>query len=255
MNGSLKHAIVRRPAASLGGGITTANLGVPDVELAARQFDHYVAALAAGGLTVEVLEACAAFPDAHFVEDTAVITPEVAVITRPGAAARRGEADLMAPVLAAHRPVQRIAAPGTVDGGDVLVVGDRVLIGLSGRTDEAGARQLARILEGHGLSCALLPVGGGLHLKSSVNLVDDGVLLVSEDLAGRPELESFRLLVAPARETYACNALLVNDHLLLPAGYPETRRLVSSLGREIVELDTSEFRKMDGGLTCLSLRF
>jgi len=252
---SLRHAIVRRPAPTLGRGLTTARLGPPDPALAAEQFEGYVAALTACGLTVEILEALPDFPDAHFVEDTAVLLPDVTVLTRPGAPQRRGEVEFMETVLARRGHLHRIADPGTLDGGDVLVAGDLVLVGLSARTNAEGARQLAAILAEHGLACRMVPVGEGLHLKSSVNTVGEGVLLVSGAMAGREELADHRLLVVPEYESYACNTLLVNGRLLVPAGYPGTRRLLEALGPEIIELDLTEFRKMDGGLTCLSLRY
>ncbi len=220
-----------------------------------KQFEDYVAALGDCGLAVQILEPLEKFPDAHFVEDTAVIIPDAVVIARPGAESRRDESDAMVPVLANRRPVHRIEGPGTLDGGDVLVAGDVAFIGLSARTDESGARQLGAVLESHGIACRTVPVGAGLHFKSSVNLVSDGVLLVTEDFASREELVDYTTIVVPSDEAYACNSLLINGRLLMPAGYPATRRLLEPLGHDIIELDTSEFRKMDGGLTCLSLRF
>ena len=123
------------------------------------------------------------------------------------------------------------------------------------RTEEEGARQLGAILEPHGFSCRTVPVGEGLHLKSSVNLVADKVLLVTASFADRRELAGYRKIVVPAGEEYAANTLLINGTLIMPAGFPRTRGLLESLARPVIELDTSEFRKMDGGLTCLSLRF
>lgn len=248
-------AIVRQPAPTLGDGLTTACLVAPDLDLAQRQFDFYVQALEACGLTVMILPPLSAHPDAHFVEDTAVMVGDSAVITRPGAPTRRGEAEAMAPMLAAHGVVRRIEAPGTLDGGDVLIAGDVAFIGLSARTNIAGSDQLGGVLESHGLSWRTVPVGAGLHFKSSVNVVGDGVLLVTQEFAGREELAGFTTVAVPVGDEYACNTLLLNDRLLMPAGYPATRRLLEPLGRDIIELDTSEFRKMDGGLTCLSLRF
>jgi dimethylargininase len=161
----------------------------------------------------------------------------------------------MAPVLAGHRDLAHIEPPGTLDGGDVLIVGDRVLIGISGRTNAAGAHQLGGILGAHGYDCRPVPVDAGLHLKSGVNYVGDGVLLLTAGFAAQQALAGFERIVVVEDETYACNTLLANGRLLTPAGFPATRRRLGDLGREIVELDASEFRKMDGGLTCLSLRF
>jgi len=189
------------------------------------------------------------------VEDTAVVTRDVAVLARPGATVRRGESVAMEPILAAHRPVRHIESPGTLDGGDVLLVGTHALIGISDRTNEAGAQQLGEILGEHGHTWQTVPVAAGLHFKSSVNLVDEKTLLLTARFARDQALAGYARIVVPDHESYACNVLLLNGRLLIPSGYAETRRRLERLGREIIELDTSEFRKMDGGLTCLSLRF
>ena len=248
-------AIVRCPGHNLGLGLTTANLGAPDHDLAERQFRRYVRALETCGLVVELLDPLPDFPDAHFVEDTAVVTRDVAVLARPGAIVRRGESVAMEPILAAHRPVRHIESPGTLDGGDVLLVGTHALIGISDRTNEAGAQQLGEILGEHGHTWQTVPVAAGLHFKSSVNLVDEKTLLLTAGFARDQALAGYAQIVVPDHESYACNVLLLNGRLLIPSGYAETRRRLERLGREIIELDTSEFRKMDGGLTCLSLRF
>jgi len=251
---TFSQAICRRTGADLGRGLTTADLGAPDFERACRQHEAYVQALRDLGLTVTVLDALSDFPDAHFIEDTAVVTPHVAVITRPGHPDRRGEEESIAPILAMHRPLAHIIAPGTVDGGDVLIVGNHVFIGVSERTNAAGAAQLAAILARYGHTATEVPVAAGLHFKSSVNELGD-VLLVTEDFAGRPELADHRCLVVPPGEEYAANTLRINDHLLTPAGYGGVLSELDDLGLGITVLDMSEMRKMDGGLTCLSLRF
>ena len=248
------HAIVRLPTTNAGNGLTSAGLGPPHVERMLAQHRNYVNILESLNLQVTVLDADENFPDGCFVEDTAVVTPEVAVITRPGAASRRGEEVPIEPLLAAHRPVARIAAPGSVDGGDILVMGERVIIGLSGRTNEEGARQLAEIFEGRGMRCITLAAGNGLHLKSSVNALGDDRLLVTREFAECAELSEFERVVIPADESYAGNSLWVNGRVLVPAGFPATRELIDGLGVETIEIQVSEFRKMDGGLTCLSIR-
>ncbi|MBU8869268.1 MAG: hypothetical protein KOO60_00210 [Gemmatimonadales bacterium] len=254
-NTNFCQAIVRKPARSLGSGITTAEFGVPDFEKAEWQFAMYVQALEDCGLTVTVLDPLEEFPDAHFVEDTAVVLPDAAILCRPGAASRRGEAEHMAPVLSRQRELTRINEPGTLDGGDVLLVGTHCLIGLSDRTNKEGATQLGSLLSDHGYTWQTVPVGAGLHFKSSVNHVGNGTLLVSEEFAGNQALARFDQIVVDPAEQYACNTLLLNDRLLLPSGFPDTRRKLETLGLPIFILSTSEFRKMDGGLTCLSLRF
>jgi len=249
------HAITRLPCPNFAAGLTTATLGLPDYELALQQHQTYVTTLGSLGLAVTVLESEPDYPDAHFVEDTAVITPEIAVITRPGALARRGEEESIAPVLAQHRTLAHIQAPGTVDGGDVLVMGKHCLIGLSQRTNEAGANQLRDILLGYGYNCAILPVGEGLHLKSSINYLGQERVLVTQDFVDLEILAGFEKVIAPDEEVYAANTLWINDTLLTPHGFPKTHALLMDAGLPVIEMPASEMEKMDGGLTCLSLRF
>lgn len=249
------NAIARTPAANAGKGITTAALGRPEVPLMRAQHDAYLRALDSLGVSITLLEADERFPDGCFVEDTAVVTPDCAVITRLGAPPRRGEEVAIEPLLAAHRPVARIEAPGTMDGGDIVVAGERVLIGLSERTNRDGAAQLAEILETHGMVCRTVPVVGGLHLKSHVNPLGARRLLISRVYAEREELADFDCIVLPDGEEQAGNSLHFDHRVLVPAGSPGTARLLADHGLTAIPLDMSEFQKMDGGLTCLSIRF
>jgi len=248
------HAISRIPGPDYPLGLTTSTLPAPDLDLALAQHAAYVRCLESLGLTVEVLPAAPGFPDACFVEDTAVVVRELAIVSRPGAPARLGETELMVEPLSAHRPLARIQAPGTLDGGDILQVETRFFIGVSDRTNDEGARQLAAILAEHGYQSDIVRVAAGLHLKSSLNYVGENTMLVTTDFAGHPAIGAFRQIVCPEGEEYAANTLLVNGTLIMPAGYSRTRALLEPLGLPLVELDTSEYRKMDGGLTCLSLR-
>lgn len=250
-----RNAITRRPGPDFGRGLTRAGLGTPDLQLATAQHAAYVAALRAAGLEVTELAPLAGHPDAWFVEDPAVVTPEVAVLTRPGAAERRGEGETLEAALAAHRPVVRIEPPGTLDGGDVLAIDGHYYVGISSRTNDAGAEQLGRILSEHGHTWRPVAVSDGLHLKSSVNHVGGGVVLIAETFAAADAFSEHEQIPVDPDEEHACNTLLVNERLLVPAGFPRTRVALERLGLAIVELDTSEMRKMDGGLTCLSLRF
>ena len=247
-------AIARRPGPDCAGGLTEADLGPPGYNLLLEQHTAYVGALRALGLEVDVLDPLPDHPDAYFVEDTAVVTPEVAVITNPGAEARRGEAIAMEPVLARMRETVRIREPGTVDGGDVLQVGRHFFIGISGRTNEAGAAELGGILAGRGYTWEAVPVGEGLHLKASVNHAGGNTLIVTREFSGRAAFEKYDRIVVPPGEEYAANILYVNGSLIVPAGHPGTRAALEPLGLPIVELDMSEARRMDGGLTCMSLR-
>lgn len=249
------HAITRKPGENFAQGLSTADLGVSSYPQMLEQHAAYVEILQQTGLEVIELEALPDFPDAYFVEDVAVVTPEVAVITNPGAAARNGEQLAIEPVLAQYRAIERIQPPGTLDGGDVLMVGKHFFIGISERTNPLGAAQLGAIVERYGNTWIAVPVGAGLHLKSSVNWVGDNNLLISAAFAGQPEFEGFRQIVVDPREEYACNTLWINDVLLTPKGFPKTWEQLETLGLPIIELDTSEAQKMDGGLTCMSLRF
>jgi dimethylargininase len=249
-------AIARKPAKNFAQGLTsTVSAKPPRYELLLKQHETYLEALKACGLNVTILDPLPDYPDAYFVEDTAVVTADVAVITHPGAETRRGEEESMVPVLAGFRKIERILAPGTVDGGDVLQVDNHFFIGLSERTNKEGAGQLGRILESCGKTWATVEVGAGLHFKSSVNYVGKNTLLVTPDFAEREQLSGYDKIVVGKAEAYAANTLLVNEHLLTPTGFPCTRQKLEALGFEIIELETSEVRKMDGGLTCMSIRF
>ncbi len=247
-------AICRLPGPDFAQGLTAANLGAPDYDRLLRQHASYLDALREAGLAVQLLDPLPGFPDAYFTEDVAVITPEIAVITRPGAPSRRGEAAHIEAALAGLRPLGRIQAPGTLEGGDVLVVDRRVFIGLSSRTNPAGAGQLAALLEPFGYACSAVPVSRGLHLKTSVTAAGEDTLLLTAELEGCPEFHPFRRLVVPPEEAPAANCLFLNGRLLVASGFPRTRDLLGQLGLPLVELDNSETRKMDGGLTCESLR-
>src|SRR3954470_2925609 len=181
-------AILRCPGADFAAGITTASLGAPDRARMLAQHAAYATTLRALGLAVDVLDPLPGFPDAYFVEDVAVIVPEIAVIARPGALARRGEVEAIAPVVARHREVVTLEEPATLDGGDVLIVHRDVLVGVSARTNAAGAAQLARFLERHGYRVRPVPVAAGLHLKSSVSFLGGDTLLVAEGFATAPQL-------------------------------------------------------------------
>jgi len=249
-------AIARKPGKNFTRGLTTTiSVTPPRYELLLQQHETYLETLKSCGLGVTILDPLPDYPDAYFVEDTAVVTSDVAVITNPGAATRKGEVESMVPVLAGFRKIERILAPGTVDGGDVLQMGSHFFIGLSERTNKEGAGQLGRILESFGNTWATVEVGAGLHFKSSVNYVGQNTLLVTPDFAEHVELRGYDKIVLENAEAYAANTLLVNEHLLIPAGFPATRQKLEVLGFKIIELETSEVRKMDGGLTCMSIRF
>ena len=243
----LTHAITRLPGENFADGLTTANLGRPDYTLIKKQHLAYRQALLALGLDVLVLPAESAYPDAYFVEDAAIVTP--------CAPSRRGEELSLQPFLAYYRPLFHIRPPGTVDGGDVLMVGNHFFIGLSERTNQEGASQLNSFLADAGHTSKTVSVTAGLHLKSGVSYVGNDILLLIHTLADYPAFARYQRIVLDPDEEYAANTLFINEVLLIPQGYPKIRTKLASLGRRIIELDVSEVRKMDGGLSCMSLRF
>ena len=248
-------AITRLPGPNFSDGLTLAGLGAPDYELILQQHATYVKTLRECGLEVIELAPLPAHPDAYFVEDPALITPEIAVITLPGAISRRGEQESLAEVLREYRPLEFIISPGTVDGGDVLAAGSHYFIGLSERTNPAGAGQLGGILERYGYTWSTVQVGAGLHLKSDVNYLGSDVMLCTSRFEDHDAFADFSKIVVDDEEAYAANSLQLNAYLLTPAGFPNTLHKLDTAGFEPVELDVSEVRKMDGGLTCMSLRF
>ena len=246
-------AIVRRPGRNFSEGITTSTLGKPDFRKALEQHSAYCDALAGCGLELLVLEADERYPDGCFVEDTAIVTGEVAVITRPGAESRLGEEAEISNTLSEFRKIETIKLPGTLDGGDVLRVENHFFIGISGRTNREGARQLSGILSKYGYTASEEEVGEGLHLKSGIAYLGKGYFISA---AGFSKIAgSSGIIISDQEESYSANCLPVNDFLLIPKGFPKTKKKIVELGYNIIELDMSEFRKMDGGLTCLSLLF
>ena len=251
--GMFTNAIVRTPGADASEGLTNASLGKPTQETLLRQHANYVQTLEALGLTITHLAPLEGHPDAYFVEDAALMFDEVAIVTRPGASARLEEAEALAPTIATFRQLQRLTTPATLDGGDVLQIGKRVYVGLSERTNEEGLRQLAALLAPHGYDVKPIAVASGLHLKSSVTWAGGDALVLTKSLTAH--FPNYRHLVVPDEESYAANVLWVNGTLLMPRGFPRTRELLEKLNLPIRELDQSEVQKMDGALTCMSLRF
>ncbi len=250
------YALTRQPSPDFAKGITTsAHLGLPDYDRLLVQHNAYEETLQRLGLQIIHMDALPGFPDAYFVEDVAVITPEVAIITRPGALARQGEQSSVAEKLAPYRSLTFIQAPGTVEGGDIFFIDKHFFIGVSERTNAAGAAQLAKAVAKHGYHATLVPVRAGLHLKSSVNPIGADLLLVTAEFAGHEAFSGFQKIILPKQEEYAANTLWVNAHLITPSSFPKTRQILSQMDMEVIELEMSEVQKMDGGLSCMSLRF
>ena len=252
----ITQAIVRTPCPEMIHGLTTANLGRPDYKKALRQHAHYVEVLKSCDLEVLVLPPDGNFPDSTFVEDTALLTPKGAVIARPGAPSRRGETRQIKRVLKNYfQNIESIKSPGTFDAGDILKVESHYYIGLSERTNQSGARQMIRVLNDFGYSASTIRLKNLLHLKSGVSYLDNNLLAVTGELIDHPLFEHFDQIKISASESYAANSLSINGFILIAAGYPETRQAFQKTGCPVIEIDLSEFRKIDGGLSCLSLRF
>ena len=268
----LSRAIVRPPGASFVAGLTRANLGPPNYEHALRQHAAYCDALESCGLTLMRLEPDERFPDSTFVEDTAIMissrvsgdsstrtAPQIAIMTRPGAPSRRGEGQSIEQTLTElGLETYAIPPPGTVDGGDICETEDHFFIGLSERTNEAGASQLADLLKSFGYTSSIVDIRHLktiLHLKSGLAYLGDNRLVVIEALRSQAVLQDYELVAVENDEGYAANCVRVNDHMLLAAGFPRFERTLKDLGYKTVTLQMGEFQKLDGGLSCLSLRF
>lgn len=258
-------AITRTPGSNYEDGLTTVDLGIPDYHQALREHARYIEALRQCGLTLTELPADLHFPDGTFVEDTAILLVDggaegrAAIITRPGAVERAGEtAEMKAVLKDYYAQLGEINAPGTLDGGDICEAGKHFFIGISLRTNQAGGDQLAEWLAGHGYTSSFVDIRqtpGILHLKSGIAYLGDNRLVVIDALAEHPAFKGFELVRVAAGEEYAANCIRVNDAILIAAGYPKFEAELRRLGYKLVVLEMSEFQKMDGGLSCLSLRF
>ena len=252
-------AIVRKPCARFADGLTGVDLGSPNLERALEQHQAYCEALESCGLEVIALPADDEYPDSTFVEDTAILTARGAITTRPGAESRQGETDTIEPILRRYyNELASIREPGTVDGGDVCEAGEHFFIGISRRTNEEGANQLTRWLDSLGYSSSLIDIrslSNILHLKSGLAYLGGERLVVIETLLGDEGFCDYELSVLNSAEEYAANCVLLNSKVLVAAGFDNTQKHLEHLGYQTIALDMSEFQKMDGGLSCLSLRF
>jgi dimethylargininase len=256
----LTTAVVRIPAKTFANGLTS-QAATPNYQQALQQHDGYCRVLEACGLSLIRLDADERFPDSTFVEDTAVVlaNPTRTIFSRPGASSRTGEVEgIREAITPLTTAVHEIVAPGTLDGGDVCEVGEHFFIGVSKRTNEAGGLQLATFLSAYGLGSTLVDIRDCdeiLHLKSGIAHLGDGRLAVIESLAANPAFHNYEIVLVPKGEEYAANCVSINQKLLIAAGYPLFQQTLKQLGYQTVSLEMSEFRTMDGGLSCLSLRF
>lgn len=253
-----QHAIVRPPCSSYPHGLTTAGLGAPDLNLALRQHRAYCEALEQCGLNIIILEPDPRYPDSTFIEDTAVVTSHRAILTHPGAPSRQGEVISVQQVLAQYYSAsQTIRPPGTLDGGDICQAGDHFFIGISDRTNAAGARQLAEFLDSDGYTSSIVDIRGSelLHLKSGIAYLGDKRLVMVDGMERLGDFTDFEIITVDEQEQYAANCVRINDYVLLAAGFSQVAERLSAKGYKTITLEMSEFQKMDGGLSCLSLRF
>jgi len=224
-----------------------------DYERAVAQHEGYRAVLAALGCEVLRLPAAADYPDSVFVEDTAIVLDTAVVITRPGAASRRGETDLIEQVLAPRRDLFRMTGPGTLDGGDVMRLERTLVVGLSGRTTEDGAQELARLVEPRGFRVRTVTVSGCLHLKSAVTAVGQNRVLLNPEWVDPAAFRGTEVIEVHPAEPAAANALRVGDTLVYPAAHVLTAELLRHRGHDVRVVDASELAKAEGGVTCCSL--
>ncbi|MEI4260797.1 dimethylarginine dimethylaminohydrolase family protein [Roseovarius sp. D0-M9] len=250
------HAISRRPGASVTAGLRAEDRGAPDRARMMAAHDAYIATLRSTGAEVTVLEALEEYPDALFVEDTALCLPEGAIMMRPGAPSRMGEVAQMRPVLATlFADLRDIAGPGHIEGGDILYTGREVLVGRSARTDAAGVAELRAILDewGHALRELQTPEGV-LHFKTDCSLLDPETILSTRLLDSEGCFDGYRVLHLPEGEEAAANAIRFNDVVLLPDGFPKTAEMLTREGYAIRPIDNTDCALLDGGMSCLSLR-
>ncbi|GHE94126.1 NG,NG-dimethylarginine dimethylaminohydrolase (dimethylargininase) protein [Aliiroseovarius zhejiangensis] len=250
-------AITRRPSASITDGLRAEDTGTPDLDQMLRDHAHYVATLKKTGAEVVELPPLEDFPDAVFVEDTALCLPRGAVLMRPGAPSRMGEVAHMAPALRDfYDDVREIVGPGHIEGGDILVTGREILVGRSDRTDAAGVAELTRIVSdwGHNLREVFTPPGV-LHFKTDCSLLDGDTILATQRLDASGCFDGYRVLHVADGEEAAANSIRFNQFVLMPAGFPRTAEMLDKAGFEVVEINNSECAKLDGGMSCLSLRF
>lgn len=255
---SFSHAITRQPAGSIVQGLRAVDTGTPDLDVMLRHHADYVAALAETGAKIIQLPALSAYPDSVFVEDTALCLPEGAVIMRPGAPTRLGEAGEMAPHLAALYPDLRAitGADSFIEAGDILMCETEVLVGRSARTNAAGIAELAGILAQWGIKTReVFTPAGVLHFKTDCSLMDEETILATPRLAASGCFDGYRVIHTGAGEEAAANAIRFNNLVLMAAGFPRTRDALLAAGYDLREIGNSECAKLDGGMSCLSLRF
>jgi dimethylargininase len=252
------HAITRRPALSITQGLRAIDTGSPDLTLMTSHHADYIAALRSTGATVIELPALDEYPDSVFVEDTALCLPQGAIIMRPGAPSRLGEAAEMAPHLAdLYDQIRPITGPESyIEGGDILVTESEILVGRSARTNAIGIAEMTSLVApwGHKVREVLTPPGV-LHFKTDCSLLDGQTILSTVRLAASGCFAGYRIILTAPGEEAAANSIRFNDLVIMPAGFAATRARITAAGFTVHEIGNSECAKLDGGMSCLSLRF
>ncbi|MEO9460016.1 MAG: dimethylarginine dimethylaminohydrolase [Lentilitoribacter sp.] len=254
---TFSHAICRQPSSSIINGLRAVDTGAPDLELFEKNHSDYISALKSTGAKVTVLNAMDAYPDSVFVEDAALCLPELAILMRPGAPTRLGEAKEMAPHLSAHySTVRTIEGPGFIEGGDILVTEREILVGKSARTNSAGVAELKSLVAeyGHKLREVQTPPDV-LHFKTDCSLLDEETILSTKRLAQTGCFKGYRVLYTEDGEEASANSIRFNDLLIIPNGFDKTAETLDKAGYKICQIGNSEAAKLDGGMSCLSLRF
>ncbi|WP_306116960.1 MULTISPECIES: dimethylarginine dimethylaminohydrolase family protein [unclassified Roseovarius] len=249
-------AITRRPGQSITEGLRAQDTGTPDLSRMLDAHAHYVATLKQTGAEVIELPPLEAYPDAVFVEDTALCLPQGAVLMRPGAPSRMGEVAAMAPTIReVYDDVREIRGPGHIEGGDILVTGKEILVGRSDRTDADGVAELTRVVADweHKVREVVTPPGV-LHFKTDCSLLDANTILSTKRLDASGCFDGYRVLHVADGEEAAANSIRFNQFVLAPAGFPRTVEMLRAQGYDVVEIDNADCAKLDGGMSCLSLR-
>ena len=253
---NFRHAIVRTPCKNLIYGFTTQKTGCADYTKSIEQHENYIKLLEELGLNIAVLSSDERFPDSTFIEDTAILTPSLAVLCNPGADSRKGEVNTVRDFLKTKfNKIETIEGPGTLDGGDVLEINDQFYIGLSNRTDQNGAEQLITILSKIGKTGSIIPVSEGLHLKSSVSYLGEKYLLINSESINMSHFSDYQCITTAFNEGYSANSISINGTVIMPNGFSKTKTKIENAGFLVKTLNVSEFKKLDGGLSCLSLRY
>lgn len=251
------HAIVRTPAPSVVNGLSADGGEAPSYACVLAVHGAYVETLRGLGLAVDVLPPANDFPDSIFVEDPALVFTEGAIVLNLSAPSRTGEAALIAPELESRfESVLRMSGPGHADGGDVLVLPDRVIIGLSNRTDREGAEELVGLLAQLGKKGEIAETPPGvLHFKTGCSLIDEETVFALPQMANSPAFNGLKVIPVPAGEEKAANKLRIRDATLIAAHFPKSREIIEAHGVRTIALDVREIAKIDAGLSCMSLRW